>query len=100
MIPRYGEWARKYADRGLVVIGVHTPETDKEADPQQLSAYVQGRRITWPVVVDPYFEAWRRYAIEAWPTILLIDRDGVLREVYVGEDHAGEIEYEIKHLLG
>jgi hypothetical protein len=99
MLPRYGEWERRYRDRGLIVIGVHTPETDAEDDPSSLAAFVAARKIRWTVVPDRYYDAWRRYAVAAWPTVFLIGRSGLVRAAFVGDDRAGAIEAEIERLL-
>jgi hypothetical protein len=99
MIPRYGEWERRYRAKGLSVVGVHTPETEQEADVRAIENYVKYENIAWRVVLDPYHEVWRRYGAQAWPTLLLVDRRGVVRRVYVGEGRAAEIEAEIRRLL-
>jgi hypothetical protein len=99
MIPRYGEWDQKLRSEGLTVIGVHSPETDGERDQGRLVAYLKKERIKWRVAVDADFEIWRRFEIEAWPTILLIDRQGMIRSTYVGDDQAGQIEADLRRLM-
>jgi hypothetical protein len=99
MIPRFGEWEKRYGARGLTVVGVHSPETDAESDPKGLREYVRSQGIEWKVVLDSYHEAWKRYGADAWPTVLLIDRGGIVRAVHVGDDRAAEIEREIERLL-
>jgi hypothetical protein len=99
MIPRYGEWDQKLRGEGLTIIGVHSPETDMERDQGRLLAYLKKERIKWRVAVDSDFEIWRRFEIEAWPTILLIDRQGMIRSTYVGDDQSDRIEADLRRLL-
>ena len=49
---------------------------------------------------EPDERAWERFEVHAWPTIFLIDGQGVIRAVYVGDDHAPEIERDLARLLG
>src|SRR5215471_10221907 len=99
MLPRYGAWQERLGGRGLVVIGVHTPETEQETDRRAVAAFVEKNGIRWRVLVDPAMEAWNRFRVEAWPTIFLIDRKGIVRAVYVGDDHAAAIESDLARLL-
>ena len=99
MLPRYAEWTQKLGPRGLTVIGVHTPEMEYERDPQKLAAFVRDNRIQWRVVVDPYDEAWNRYHIGAWPTVVLIDRKGIIRDTFVGDASAPAIAAALEKLL-
>jgi hypothetical protein len=98
MIPRYGEWQRRWPS-GLEVIGVHTPEMESERDVPALRRFVAEQKITWRVPLDPDMAAWSRFSVQAWPTIVLIDRDGVVRAVHVGDDQAPQIESELANLL-
>ena len=99
MLPRFGEWDERYRARGLAVVGVHSPETDAEADDARVAEFVRRRGIRWRVVLDPYLEAFRRFGVDAWPTLLLIDRRGIVRAVHVGEDGAAGVERQIAALL-
>src|SRR5438105_7409854 len=100
MLPRYGEWEGGWHERGLRVVGVHTGELDDERDAKKVAAFVKGEGIRWPVVLDPAERAWDRFAVQAWPTIFVIDGRGVIRAVHVGDDHAAAIERELVALLG
>ena len=97
--PHVKEWYTKYSDRGLIVIGVHSPETLAERDVMTVERYVREHGITYPVAVDGDFATWRRYGNSAWPAIYLIDRRGKIRFVQVGEGRYAETEQEIETLL-
>src|SRR5437762_1682803 len=99
MIPRYGEWDRTYRGRGLQVVGVHSAEYDWEREPDGIARFAHKEGIAWPVVLDPDFAAWRRYDVSAWPTAIVIDRAGVVRAVFVGDDRAADIERAIRAAL-
>jgi len=99
MLPRYAEWLDRYGARGLSVIGVHTPEMDYERDPAALARFVRDEKIRWPVVVDPDEAIWQRYRVAAWPTIVLVDRAGVVRATFVGDDRSSEIEDRIREII-
>ncbi len=99
MLPRYADWQERLGGRGLSVVGVHTPETDAEQDRAALGRFVQKEKIRWPVLVDADQAIWGRYRVQAWPTIVLIDRRGVVRASFVGDDRAPAIEAALTPLL-
>jgi thiol-disulfide isomerase/thioredoxin len=99
MLPRYADWHERLGGRGLSVVGVHTPETDAEHDRAALERFVREARIHWPVVDDRDMAIWERYRVAAWPTIVLIDRRGVVRGTFVGDDRAAAIEAALAPLL-
>ena len=92
MIPRYGEWDRRFRERGLTVVGVHAPESAAERDVANLAEFVRAHAIRWPVVLDPDLAAWRAFDVRAWPTMVLIGRDGTLRGRFVGDGSGAAIE--------
>lgn len=97
--PHVKEWHRQYAERGLTVIGVHTPETAYERDVANVERYLHDHDIQYPIAIDGDFTTWKRYATTAWPTWYLIDKRGILRHVHVGEGAYAETEHEIQSLL-
>ena len=98
MIPRYGEWQKRWKDK-LTVIGVHTPELEAERDVEALRKFVAGEKIEWRVPIDPDMAAWERFGVQAWPTIVVIDQSGVVRSVHVGDDSGPAIEAQLKSLV-
>jgi thiol-disulfide isomerase/thioredoxin len=83
MLPRYGAWLDRFGARGLVVVGVHTPELDYERSTAALADEA----------------IWGRFRVAAWPTIVLVGRDGVVRATFVGDDEAPAIEAALVRLL-
>lgn len=99
MLPRYTAWLERWGSQGLSVVGVHTPEMDYERDPTALARFVRDEKIRWPVVVDADEAIWRRFRVAAWPTIVVIDRAGVVRATFVGDDQSAAIETTLREII-
>ncbi|MDP2789284.1 MAG: cytochrome c biogenesis protein CcdA [bacterium] len=87
-IPYLNEWYKKYEERGLVIIGLHTPEFAFERVKENVEKAVLDFDIKYPVVLDNDFSTWMAYENRFWPRKYLIDIDG-----YIVYDHAGEGAY-------
>jgi thiol-disulfide isomerase/thioredoxin len=98
-LPYKKSWDAKYRDRGLVVLGVHTPELSFERDVENVRKAVKEYNIEYPVAIDGDFANWNRYDVYAWPTWFIVDKEGYIRYTHVGEgDYAGS-ERVIQQLL-
>lgn len=78
------------AGRGLVMIGVHTPELRQEHDSREVRKAVERLGIRYPVMIDEDASYWRALGIQAWPTWCLIGRDGMLVSCVPGEMDLGD----------
>ena len=87
--PYLNAWYEKYKDKGLVIIGVHTPEFEFEKDYNNVKTAVEKFGIKFPVVLDNDYSTWTAYENRYWPRKYLIDIDG-----YIVYDHIGEGAYE------
>ncbi len=92
-------WHSRYADDGLVILGIHTPEFEFEKDYTNVLEATRENGISWPVAQDNDFETWKAYNNRYWPAKYLIDRDGVIRYSHFGEGKYAETENEIRELL-
>lgn len=92
-------WHEKFAEQGLVVVGVHSPEFAYEKDIDAVKRYVRQKGITYAVAVDNDFSIWNRYANHYWPAIYLIDKRGIIRYDRFGEGGYAETEQTIRRLL-
>ena len=92
-------WNSRYADDGLVILGVHTPEFEFEKDYENVQQATKDNGIVWPVAQDNDFQTWRAYNNRFWPAKYLIDRDGVIRYTHFGEGAYAETERQIRELL-
>jgi|GEM_PF-2068364 len=99
MIPHYVAWDSAYRARGLSLVGVHTPELSFERDPAALKRFVDANHIVWPVVIDPDERAWNAFDVHAWPTSILIDKGGIVRATFVGDNRSRDIEAALQKLL-
>ena len=98
-LPYLSEWHEKYADDGLVIIGVHTPEFTFEKEIQNVRKAVAKYGIRWPVALDNDYVTWEAYGNRYWPAKYLIDKDGIIRYTHFGEGAYGETESRIRELL-
>jgi thiol-disulfide isomerase/thioredoxin len=76
----------------LVVVGVHSPKFEHEADPVALARAVERYAVEHPVLDDPELVTWQAYAARAWPTLVLVDPEGYVVAQYAGEGHAHAID--------
>ena len=98
-IPYLNDWYTKYEDKGLVIIGIHTPEFDFEKDINNVKAAVQKFGIQYPVVLDSDMGTWNAYGNLYWPREYIIDIDGFIREDHIGEGGYSDTENTIQQLL-
>jgi thiol-disulfide isomerase/thioredoxin len=83
--PWYAGWHKDYSEKGLTVIGVHTPETKVERDPALVRKKVKANGMHYPVAVDRNAETWNAWDNQFWPAVYLIDKHGHVRYRWDGE---------------
>lgn len=98
-LPHLVEWDAKYRDKGLVIVGVHTPEFNIEKVYENVVMATKKYGITYPVAQDNEFATWTAYQNRYWPHKYLIDKDGVIRYDHIGEGAYDKTEEKIKELL-
>jgi thiol-disulfide isomerase/thioredoxin len=98
-LPYLRAWAEKYADHGLVVIGVHTPEFSFEDDLGNVRRAVRDMRVDYPVAVDNDYAVWAAFANHYWPALYFADAQGRTRHHYFGEGEYQQSEMVIQRLL-
>jgi len=76
----------------LTVIGVHSPKFRHETDRTALEDAVRRHGVAHPVLDDADLRTWRAYTARAWPTLVLVDPEGMIVATYAGEGHAHAIE--------
>ncbi len=97
--PHMNAWHEEYADDGLQVVGVHTPEFGFEKEYANVESAVREAGIRYPVVLDNAYATWNAYDNRYWPAVYLIDADGFVRYKHFGEGAYGETEEKIEELL-
>jgi peroxiredoxin len=81
----YRRWHEKYADQGVVVIGIQSPETPTERDPAAVRDAAKDRKLEFPIIMDREMKNWDRWANTMWPSVYVIDKRGYLRHWWQGE---------------
>jgi cytochrome c biogenesis protein CcdA/thiol-disulfide isomerase/thioredoxin len=99
-LPHLKAWWRDYERRGLVIVGVHTPEFAFEGKTSNVREAVKQLGVTWPVALDDHYGTWKAYSNQYWPAEYLIDRTGHVRNAHFGEGEYGRTERLIRELLG
>lgn len=99
-IPYLNRWYQTYKDRGLVVVGIHSPEFDFEHTRPNVEDAVKRFDIRFPVAQDNDFVTWKRFGNIAWPAFYLIDRQGRIVITQYGEGAYDRMENTILQLLG
>src|SRR5215470_7702663 len=97
--PYVKAWHRDYADRGLVVIGVHAPEFEFGKRAEHIDRGIRDHGLTYPIALDNDFATWQTFGNDAWPAKYLFDANGRLVKRWLGEGSYSDIEAEIRRLL-
>ncbi|MCA9958263.1 MAG: redoxin family protein [Anaerolineales bacterium] len=98
-LPYLAQWQQRYAEKGLTIIGIHTPEFQFAQIATFVATAVATHHIHYPILLDNQQQNWERYANKAWPTKYLIDQDGYIRLQRQGEGYYQETELAIQTLL-
>ena len=98
-LPHVTALYEKYRNKGLVVVGVHTPETPFERSAASVQAAMKRHGITYPVAQDNDFATWNAYHNRFWPAQYIIDKSGKIEFQHAGEGAYAEIERTIQRLL-
>jgi DNA-binding beta-propeller fold protein YncE len=88
----------KYAG-ALHVIAVHVPKFEAERDPQMVRKACARLGVGLRVAHDPDFVTWQHYGVVAWPTAVVVDPAGVIREYFVGDRQREGLEDLITALI-
>jgi thiol-disulfide isomerase/thioredoxin len=98
-LPYVMQWHQRYANGGLVVIGVHAPEFNFARQAEFVVQAVKDLQIEYPVVLDNDYVIWRAYSNRFWPAKYLVDSAGRIRYYHYGEGGYRETEALIQSLL-
>jgi thiol-disulfide isomerase/thioredoxin len=98
-LPYLVDWNQKYSDKGLVIVGVHSPEFEFEKNIDNVKQAVTRFGIKYPVLLDNDHETWNAYQNSYWPRKYLVDSDGYIRYDHIGEGGYAETENAIRSLL-
>jgi thiol-disulfide isomerase/thioredoxin len=99
-LPYVTKWQEQYKDKGLVVIGVHTPEFAFEKERVNVETAIKRLGIHHPVAQDNQYRTWRAFENQYWPAAYLIDRSGTVVATQFGEGGYQQMENAIARLVG
>ena len=99
-LPHVKELYSRYRDKGLVVVGVHTPEYTFERDTGNLKKAIARYGIDYPVAQDNHYATWNAWGNQYWPALYLIDQNGKIVYTHFGEGDYAQTEDAIRGLLG
>jgi cytochrome c biogenesis protein CcdA/thiol-disulfide isomerase/thioredoxin len=99
-LPYLKAWQDAYGNKGLVIVGVHSPEFAFERSEDNVRRAVKDLGVNWPVVQDNSFAVWKSFSNNYWPAHYLFDRTGALVDLHFGEGKYIETEKMIQKLLG
>jgi thiol-disulfide isomerase/thioredoxin len=98
-LPYITAWNEKYADDGLLIIGIHSPEFEFEKDEYNVEMSVAKNGITYPVVMDNEMKTWKAFENRYWPRKYIADHEGFIRYDHIGEGAYDKTEKIIQELL-
>src|SRR6185436_11210494 len=98
-LPYLKSWDARYRSKGLVILGVHSPEFGFEHSVGNVRAAVKRLGIRYPVALDNDFGTWNAYQNQYWPADYLIDRQGHVRYYHFGEGGYDTTDARIRTLL-
>ena len=98
-LPYLVDWNQKYSDKGLVIVGVHSPEFEFEKNIDNVKQAVTRFGIKYPVLLDNDHGTWNAFQNSYWPRKYLVDSEGYIRYDHIGEGGYVETENAIKNLL-
>jgi cytochrome c biogenesis protein CcdA/thiol-disulfide isomerase/thioredoxin len=99
-LPYITSWYAKYHDKGLVIVGVHSPEFEFEKKIDNIKTALAKYGIQYPVAVDNDLATWNNFHNRFWPAHYLIDKNGNVVYTHFGEGRYGITEHNIRYLLG
>jgi cytochrome c biogenesis protein CcdA/thiol-disulfide isomerase/thioredoxin len=98
-LPYLQAWQERYADQGLAIVGVHSPEFPFEKDAGNVRSAIRQNQLTYPVVQDNELATWYAWGNQFWPSKYLVDAQGNVRYAHFGEGEYDETERAIRTLL-
>ncbi len=95
---------KRLEGQAFLVVGVHTPEFERERSRENVAQKVAEFELHHPIMLDNDYSFWNALSNRYWPTFYLIDKQGRMVKRFIGETHADSdraksIEHAITLLL-
>jgi len=85
--PTYRKWQDELAGKNVMLVGIHTPETQGEHNVETLKSKLKSEQLDFPVIVDNAKANWQAWGNTMWPSVYVLDQEGYLRSFWAGELH-------------
>jgi peroxiredoxin len=83
--PAYARLLSKYRKSGVELISVHTPEIKMEREVKEVTKHIKEDNIDYPVLVDNDSTNWNKWHVDMWPSLYVLDSNGIVRYHWFGE---------------
>jgi alkyl hydroperoxide reductase subunit AhpC len=93
------EWRKKYHKEGFEVIAVHGQEYESLSAPSEVYKKIEILGLQYPVILDEGKSLRRAYHVDAWPTLILVDREGYIRAHFRGPVEIEQIHVMIRQMI-
>jgi thiol-disulfide isomerase/thioredoxin len=98
VLPDLKHLEKKYP-KELVVIGVHSAKFENEKESENIRRAVMRYEIEHPVINDSEMTIWRKFGVNAWPTLVLLDPEGFYCGYVSGEGNREVLEQVLDKLI-
>jgi thiol-disulfide isomerase/thioredoxin len=89
--PSFQRLREKYREQGFEIVGIHTTD-----DGKRMAEFARNRKLSWPIGVDVSDKTKSAYRVAVWPSLYLVDRNGILR---IALPHPYQLEEQVHRLL-
>lgn len=79
---------KQYKDMGFTLLGVNV-----EPDTHNAGAWLKKTPVSYPILFDPKSQVSQLYQVQAMPTTVIVDRQGMVRFVHNGYLPGDENQY-------
>lgn len=93
-LPLYQKMYKMYKDQGLEVIAINRGQTPNEA-----SVFTSALKLQYLMLIDQNDAVAKAYGLDATPSSLLIDTDGVIQQVRIGSHYEKELDYTLRAIF-
>ncbi|MGI9461765.1 MAG: redoxin domain-containing protein [Alphaproteobacteria bacterium] len=98
-LPALVDWDKKFRSKGLVIIGIHSPEFESDKRISSIQKAIARHGITYPVPVDNQLQTWDNYRNSCWPAFYFINKYGKVVRALCGEHNYSATEHYLAQLL-
>jgi peroxiredoxin len=100
--PAYQAWHTDFKDKGVVIVGIHSPEFESEKDVGRIERKAKENGLKFPIIIDNDMKHWKAWGNRYWPSIYLVDKSGQVQfrwDGEVGDAGAAALRAKIEQLL-